>query len=124
MATRLFPDDQMERLKSYPDIGTDELIRFFTLTPADVAFVDPGRGRGPADRLGLAVQLCTLPWLGFMPDEVRAAPPVAVMRLACGSTATRRPCSATGSVRRHVRIICGWCVTTSGGGPRRPAGSR
>jgi len=60
MATRLFPDDQMERLRSYPDIGTDELIRFFTLTPADVAFVDPGRGRGPADRLGLAVQ-CSWP---------------------------------------------------------------
>ncbi len=61
MAMCLFPDDQMERLRSYPDIGTDELIRFFTLTPADVAFVGPGRGRGPTDRLGLAVQLCTLP---------------------------------------------------------------
>ena len=43
--------------------------------------MDPGRGRGPADRLGLAVQLCTLPWLGFVPDEVRAAPRVAVTRL-------------------------------------------
>jgi uncharacterized protein DUF4158 len=52
------------------------------LTPADVAFVDPGRGRGPADRLGLAVQLCTLPWLGFVPDDVGAAPRVAVARLA------------------------------------------
>jgi hypothetical protein len=29
-----------------------------------------------------AVQLATLPWLGFVPDEVRAAPPVAVARLA------------------------------------------
>jgi uncharacterized protein DUF4158 len=82
MATRLFSEDQMERLQSFPDIGRDELIRFFTLTPADVAFVDPGRGRGPVDRLGLAVQLCTLPWLGFVPDEVRGAPPVAVARLA------------------------------------------
>jgi hypothetical protein len=27
-----------------------------------------------ADRLGLAVQLCTLPWLGFVPDEVSSAP--------------------------------------------------
>lgn len=54
MATRLFPDDQMERLKSYPDIGTDELIRFFTLTAADAAFVDPGRGRG--QRTGSAWQ--------------------------------------------------------------------
>src|SRR6266545_2175295 len=82
MASRLFSDDQLEALKGFPDIDKDELIRFFTLTPADVAFVDPGRGRGPADRLGLAVQLCTLPWLGFVPDEVRAAPPVAVGRLA------------------------------------------
>jgi TnpA family transposase len=82
VATRLFSDDQLERLRSFPDIGRDELIRFFTLTPADVAFVDPGRGRGPADRLGLAVQLCALPWLGFVPDDVRSAPRVAVARLA------------------------------------------
>jgi hypothetical protein len=47
-----------------------------------MAFVDPGRGRGPADRLGLSVALCALPWLGFLPDKVSAAPPVAVARLA------------------------------------------
>jgi hypothetical protein len=82
VSTRSFSEDQMEALKGFPDIGKDELIRFFTLTPADVAFVDPGRGRGAADRLGLAVQLSTLPWLGFVPDDVRAAPPVAVARLA------------------------------------------
>jgi hypothetical protein len=28
--------------------------------------------------LGVAVQLCILPWLGFVPDDVAAAPPVAV----------------------------------------------
>jgi hypothetical protein len=32
--------------------------------------------------LGASVQLCTLPWLGFVPDDVRAAPVVAVGRLA------------------------------------------
>lgn len=78
----MFSEEQLEALRSFPDIGRDDLIRFFTLTPADVAFVDPGRGRGPADRLGLAVQLSTLPWLGFVPDEVALAPPVAVARLA------------------------------------------
>ncbi|MGH3933364.1 MAG: Tn3 family transposase [Pseudonocardiaceae bacterium] len=82
MSTRMFSEDQLEQLRSFPEIGRDDLIRSFTLTPADVAFVDPGRGRGPADRLGLAVQLATLPWLGFVPDEVPAAPPVAVARLA------------------------------------------
>jgi hypothetical protein len=30
----------------------------------------------------MLVQLCTLPWLGFVPDEVRSAPPGAVDRLA------------------------------------------
>ncbi len=39
-------------------------------------------GRSARDRLGLAVQLCTLPWLGFVPDDVTAAPPAAVTRLA------------------------------------------
>src|ERR1019366_9973163 len=29
---RLFCDDRLERLRSFPDIGRDELIRFFTLT--------------------------------------------------------------------------------------------
>ncbi|WP_220447666.1 Tn3 family transposase [Nonomuraea diastatica] len=82
MSTRMFSEDQLERLRSYPDIGRDDLIRYFTLTPADVAFIDPGRGRGPTDRLGLAVQLATLPWLGFVPDEVGSAPQVAVARLA------------------------------------------
>lgn len=82
MAAQVFADEELERLRGFPEIGRDELFRFFTLTPADVAFVDPGRGRGPADRLGLAVALCTLPWLGFVPDKVPTAPPVAVPRLA------------------------------------------
>ena len=82
MAAWLFSDAHLEQLRSFPDIDRDQLIRFFTLTPADVAFIDPGRGRGPTDRLGLAVQLCTLPWLGFVPDEVTAAPCAAVNRLA------------------------------------------
>jgi TnpA family transposase len=80
VATQVFADEELERLREYPEIGRDELFRFFTLTPADVAFVDPGRGRGPADRLGLAVTLCSLPWLGFMPD-VTSAPRAAVARL-------------------------------------------
>ncbi|HEY5358653.1 MAG TPA: DUF4158 domain-containing protein [Streptosporangiaceae bacterium] len=58
------------------------MFRYFTLTPADAAFVDPGAGRGPGDRLGMAVQLATLPWLGFVPDGVASAPPAAVGRLA------------------------------------------
>jgi len=122
MATRLFPDDQMERLRSYPDIGTDELIRFFTPTPADVAFVDPGRGRGPADRLGLAVQLCTLPWLGFVPDEVSSAPAVAVGRLAGRLGVDPQVLARYGERAQtrtdHLRLVCdylGWKTAPVGG---------
>ncbi|MBP2192169.1 hypothetical protein BJ987_005070 [Nocardia goodfellowii] len=82
MATRVFADEELARLREFPEIGREELFRFFTLSPADLAFVDPGRGRGPADRLGIAIALCTLPWPGFVPDRVVSAPPVAVARLA------------------------------------------
>ena len=43
----MFSEEQLEQLRSFPDIGRDDLIRHFTLTQADVALVDPGRGRGP-----------------------------------------------------------------------------
>ncbi|MER5326551.1 DUF4158 domain-containing protein [Streptosporangium roseum] len=82
MSEKMFSEDQLEQLRSFPDIGRDDLIGYFTLAPSDLAFVDPGRGRGPTDRLGLAVQLSTLQWLGFVPDDVVSAPPVAVARLA------------------------------------------
>jgi hypothetical protein len=78
----MFSEEQLEQLRSFPEITRDELIKYFTLTQADLAFVDPGRGRGPADRLGLAVQLSSLPWFGFVPDEVTSAPAAAVARVA------------------------------------------
>jgi hypothetical protein len=46
MTIRVFSDKDLERLRSFPEINREELIRFFTLTPADVEFIDPGRGRG------------------------------------------------------------------------------
>ena len=66
----------------FPEVGREELLRFFGLTRADVAVIDPSRGRGPADRIRLAVAVCPLPWLGFVQDEVPAAPRAAVVRLA------------------------------------------
>nr|WP_308213039.1 DUF4158 domain-containing protein [Nocardia amikacinitolerans] len=56
--------------------------RWWCWSAADLAFVDPGRGRGPAERLGLAITLCTSPWLGFVPERVVSAPPVAVTQVA------------------------------------------
>lgn len=53
---RMFANEELQRLREFPEISREELFRYFTLTPADMAFVAP-RGRGPAVRLGLAVSL-------------------------------------------------------------------
>ena len=68
------------RLRTFPDVSRVELIRHFTLAGADEAFLRKFRtGRNV---LGAAVQLCTLPWLGFVPDDVPSAPAAAVGRLS------------------------------------------
>lgn len=108
MATQVFAGEELERLRGFPEIGREELFRFFTLIPADVAFVDPGRGRGPADRLGLSVALCTLPWLGFVPDDVAAAPPVGWPGLLTSSTSIRACCGTTAGGRRPAPSIYDW----------------
>ena len=120
MATQVFAEEELTRLRGFPEIGREELFRFFTLAPADVAFVDPGRGRGPADRLGLAVTLCTLPWLGFVPDDVGAAPAVAVARLAgqleVDPGVLRHYGRRSKTRTDHLRLVAryrGWRVPTS-----------
>ena len=71
MATRdVFSDDELAQLRGLPEPARSELIRYFTLAPADEAFVRKFRGRDNV--LGAAVQLCTLPWLGFVPDVLAA----------------------------------------------------
>ena len=120
MVAPVLADEELEGLRRFPEIGREELFRFFTLTPADLAFLDPGRGRGPADRLGLAVALCTLPWLGFVPDEVASAPRAAVVRLAewlgvdpdVISSYGRRAKTRTDHLRLVARYL-GWRVPTT-----------
>jgi hypothetical protein len=44
--TGMFAEDQLERLRTSPDIGRDDLIRYLTFTPADVAFLSILAGAG------------------------------------------------------------------------------
>ena len=81
MATRhLFSERELAALRGFGEPSRQDLIRFFTLSSSDLGFV-AGRRR-EANRLGTAVQLCTLRWLGFVPDDVASAPAVVVQRLA------------------------------------------
>lgn len=95
MATRdVFSADELAQLRGFPEIGRAELIRFFMLTPADEEFIRRFRDR--KNMLGAAVQLCTLPWLGFVPDDVPAAPATAVARKRRPPIPRVRPACAAG----------------------------
>jgi hypothetical protein len=81
VATRdVFSEDELAQLRGFPEPARAELIRYFTLGSADEAFVRKFRGQDNV--LGVAVQLCTLPWLGFVPDDVAAVPAAVVARLS------------------------------------------
>jgi hypothetical protein len=107
----VFSEEELAQLRGFPEINRAELIRYFTLTSTDEAFLRKFRtGRNV---LGAAVQLCTLPWLGFVPDEVPSAPADAVGRLS------QRLAVAMGELRGygardqtrtdHLREITGYC---------------
>jgi len=60
------------------DIAEDTLRKYFLLTDEDMIEVE--RCRGSGNRLGFAVQLCTLRWLGhFLPDTRILPQPVLEM---------------------------------------------
>ena len=114
MATRdVFSAGELARLRGFPEITRAELIRYFTLTGPDEVFLRKFHGRGNV--LGASVQLCSLPWLGFVPDEVTAAPAPAVGRLAgrLGIPATelhgygQREQTRTGHLR-EILAYTGW----------------
>ena len=60
-------------LSSWPDeIAEHDLVTFFTLTSDDAAWLS-GNVR-VENRLGASVQLCTLPCLGWIPDDLTGCP--------------------------------------------------
>jgi hypothetical protein len=81
MPVRFLSDAELARLSNWPgEIADDDLVTYFTLSSADLDWLVANARF--ENRLGAAVQLCALPWLGWIPDELSACPPAAVRRLA------------------------------------------
>lgn len=81
MPTRFLSDAEIERLEGWPEaIDPPELARYFDLDADDLEFVR--RQHSPAAQLGVALQLCSLRWLDFVPRDLTAAPPDAITVLA------------------------------------------
>jgi hypothetical protein len=75
------PNDRLEAPESLPeDIDDDALRKYFTLTKPDLEQV--AQCRGPTNRLGFAVQLCTLRWHGYFLPDTTDVPASVIERLA------------------------------------------
>jgi hypothetical protein len=70
--------DAAERLPGEIELAT--LRKYFSLTRADLDEVE--RCRGPANKLGFSVQLCTLRWWGHFLPDTRDVPAVVLEVLA------------------------------------------
>jgi len=120
VATReVFSEDELAQLRGFPEPARAELIRYFTLAPADEAFVRKFRGQDNV--LGATVQLCTLPWLGFVPDDVAAAAAVVARlseRLGVPAGALRRYGAREQTRTDHLREIAGYLGWRTVDGPR------
>ena len=81
MPVQFLTDAERARLNAFPaEITPDDLITYFTLSPADRAQLHTLRG--DQNRLGFVLQLGTLRYLGFCPDDLTTAPATVVAYLA------------------------------------------
>jgi TnpA family transposase len=73
MPGQFLTEAERERLRRFPaEIPPGDVIASFTLSPADLAQVR--HQRGDHNRLGFALQLGALHYLGFSPDDPTTAP--------------------------------------------------
>ena len=72
---------ERERLACFPDdLPNWDLLTYFTLTEQDHTFLKSHRS--DTHRLGVALQLCTMRYLGFCPPAIHEAPMETVSHLA------------------------------------------
>jgi len=101
MPVRYLSDPELARLNSWPeDIAAADAVTFFTLSADDLSWL--GEFNRAENRLGVAVQLSTLPWLGWIPDDLGACPRAALDRL--GSALMIAPADVVG----HLASYGGW----------------
>jgi TnpA family transposase len=78
---RVFTETKRTRLGAFPsEISELDLIRYYNLSGFEREFVR--QQRGDHNRLGFALQLCALRYLGFCPDDLATAPSAAIAFVA------------------------------------------
>jgi len=81
MPGRFLSDVDRQRLSQFPlEISAEDTITYFTLSATDLVLLEDRRG--DHNRLGIALQLGALRYLGFCPDDLGTAPQPVVSYLA------------------------------------------
>ena len=81
MPVQLFTEAERAQRDRFPEvIAYEDLVIFFTLSDRDHESIP--RSSAPHNRLGYALQLCALRFMGFVPDDFSSAPPEAVAFVA------------------------------------------
>jgi TnpA family transposase len=81
MPVQLFTEAEHARRNRFPEmIGDEDLVGFFTLSERDLDSIP--RFSAAHNRLGYALQLRALRFMGFVPDDLTSVPPAAVAFLA------------------------------------------
>ena len=81
MPVQLFTEAERAQRDRFPEvIAYEDLVIFFTLSERDHQSLP--RSSAPHNRLGYALQLCALRFMGFVPDDLSSAPLEAVAFVA------------------------------------------
>ena len=117
MSTSFLTAAERDRWQRLPEtIPQDDLAVYFLLSVDDQREVN--RQREPCNRLGYALQLCTLRYLGFVPTDFTATPEVVVTFVAEQLGITPRALvlydnrRTQSEHRRHVRAYLGFRPAT------------
>lgn len=116
MATDGLPTEELQRLSTWPaEVARSDLAAHFTFSLVDLRWVRSHRGA--VERIGLAVQLAALRFLGYIPAELADTPPEVARHVGkqigvAPATFTRYAREADGRTRRrHVAVVvehAGW----------------
>src|SRR5712691_11205050 len=117
MSTSFLTAAERERWQRFPEtIPHDDLAVYFLLSDDDTREVN--RQREPFNRLGYALQVCALRYLGFVPTDFTATPEVAVtfvaepLGIAPRMLALYDNRRTQSDHRRHVRVYLGFRPAT------------
>ena len=105
MPGQLLSAAERDRANHFPlAISYEDLVTFFTLAEEDQAQIPVHAG--PHARLGFALELCALRFMGFVPDNLTTAPPEAVTFVArqlAVAPAVLAPYTGSAHTRMHHR---------------------